>query len=398
MFSWLKRPAATSVWPFAALSASYFAHVGFFTPYLPLWLKDQGFSLLAISLLTSVQAFTRTFAPYAWGWLSDTTGERVKLLRFGGTVALALSLALWWPMTWPSLLIVLLLLFTHTSAMMPMSEAALAHLVTVNGTFDTKRYGRVRVWGSIGFLVTVLLAGEWFERQGMGSFPILVSLSLLAVVVSVWWLADVKEDMPLGQTAVSLREAFAQPGVKWLFGAVFFHVLAHVGGYVFFSLYLDALGYSKTVIGVMWAMAVLAEVAWFVWQSKFLPLFSLTGWLLVAAAAGGVRFGVTGLLADYWWLLAAAQMLHAVTFAAHHTACIALLSHFFPGRLRGRGQALYSIIGYGITGVLGALAGGVLTTHFGLASVFYVAAACSGIAFYLVQRLRKATGLVPLAA
>lgn len=53
--------------PFAALSASYFAHIGFFNPYLPLWLKELGFGIFAISLLTSVQAATRLFAPYAWG-------------------------------------------------------------------------------------------------------------------------------------------------------------------------------------------------------------------------------------------------------------------------------------------------------------------------------------------
>ena len=63
--------------PFAALSASYFAHIGFFNPYLPLWLKDLGLGLVAISLLTSVQAATRLFAPYIWGWVSDHTGERV---------------------------------------------------------------------------------------------------------------------------------------------------------------------------------------------------------------------------------------------------------------------------------------------------------------------------------
>ena len=66
---------------FAALSASYFAHIGFFNPYLPLWLKELGFGLIAIAVLTSVQSATRLFAPYAWGTLSDRTGERVKLLR-----------------------------------------------------------------------------------------------------------------------------------------------------------------------------------------------------------------------------------------------------------------------------------------------------------------------------
>ncbi|MFZ9299283.1 MAG: MFS transporter, partial [Hylemonella sp.] len=110
--------------PFAALSASYFAHIGFFNPYLPLWLKDQGLGLLAISLLTSLQSATRLFAPYGWGWLSDHTGERVKLLRYGATAAVVISCGLWIDGGIAWLAIVLALMFLHTSAMMPMSEAA----------------------------------------------------------------------------------------------------------------------------------------------------------------------------------------------------------------------------------------------------------------------------------
>ena len=116
--------------PFAALSASYFAHIGFFNPYLPLWLKEMGLSLVTISLLMSLQAATRLFAPYGWGWLSDHTGERVKLLRYGATAALVASLGLWHDGGVAWLFGVLLLMFTHTSGMMSMSEAAMAHLVS----------------------------------------------------------------------------------------------------------------------------------------------------------------------------------------------------------------------------------------------------------------------------
>src|SRR5829696_8414731 len=99
--------------PFAALSATYFAHIGFFNPYLPLWLKSLGLPITVISLLASVQSFTRVFAPYAWGALSDHTGERVKLLRISALVALLSSAGLfveggsWW------IALVLLVLFTH---------------------------------------------------------------------------------------------------------------------------------------------------------------------------------------------------------------------------------------------------------------------------------------------
>ena len=287
-------PGRGGLLPFAALSASYFAHIGFFNPYLPLWLKDLGFGLFAISVLTSVQSATRLFAPYAWGTLSDRTGERVKLLRYGATAALVFSLALWFPLGPVALFVVLLLMFTHTSAMMPMSEAALAHLVSQGGAFDAKRYGRVRLWGSLGFLLTVMVAGWWFEHFGLGHFPAWTLLTLVAVVASVWWLPDHKE---------AAHHDDDHPAI--------------------------------------------------------------------------------------WPLLLAAQALHAITFAAHHTVCIALISHHFPGRLRGRGQALYTVIGYGLPGVLGGLGGGVLSSALGLSAVFWLAGGLAGVATLCAMRLRQ---------
>ncbi len=358
--------------PFSALSASYFAHIGFFNPYLPLWLKDLGLSLLAISVLTSVQAATRLFAPYGWGWLSDHTGERVRLLRYCAAVALAASFGLWFSGGTAWIAVVLLLMFTHTSSMMPMNEAAMAHLVSGGGSFDTKRYGRVRLWGSAGFLVTVFLAGAWFEHFGMAHFPMWTSLTLALVVASVCWMPDMREPVVKDAPAVSVLPILRQPVVQWLFASLFFHVLSHMSVYVFFSLYLDSLGYSKTMIGVGWAISVVVEIAWFFTQSRWLPLLSLSGWLVVAGAAMVLRMGITASAAAFLPLLLLAQALHALTFAAHHSVCIALISHHFPGRLRGRGQALYTVVGYGFPGVLGGLAGGVVSSHFGLASVFQV--------------------------
>ena len=102
---------------FCALSGSYFAHIGFFNPYPPLWLKDLGFGLLAISVLTSVQSATRLFAPYAWGTLSDRTGERVKLLRFCAGAALICSAGLLVEGSVVWIAVVLLLMFIHSGSL-----------------------------------------------------------------------------------------------------------------------------------------------------------------------------------------------------------------------------------------------------------------------------------------
>ena len=366
--------------PFAALSASYFAHIGFFNPYLPLWLKELGLGLVTISVLTSVQAATRLFAPYIWGWVSDHTGERVRLMRLGATVALASACFMLLDLTPLWLGVVLLVMFTHTSAMMPMSEAAMAHLVSQGGAFDAKRYGRVRLWGSIGFLVTVFVAGGWFEAFGMRQFPVMTILSLAAVLLSTWVLPDFREAAHHDSPPVPVREVLVQPAVRWFFASAFFHVLSHIGVYVFFSLYLDALGYSKTMIGLMWAVSVVVEIAWFFWQSRWLHLLPLTGWMLLCSVAMALRMLLTAVWADVLLVLVLAQTLHALTFAAHHTACVAMVSHHFPGRLRGRGQALYTVIAYGFPGVMGGLLGGVISERWGLASVFWASVLTSLLA------------------
>ena len=383
------------LWPFAALSAGYFAHIGFFNPYLPLWLKDMGFGLLAISLMTSLQSATRLFAPYLWGWLSDHTGHRVWWLRYCGTAALLVSLGLWWPWNSASgvgLFCVLLLLFTHTSGMMPLSEAALAQAVSRHGGFDAHRYGRIRLWGSLGFLVTVLLAGAWFERHGLSSFPWWALLTLLAVVVSVWVMPAVPDAPHATHEQPRVWPILRQPVVAWFLAAAFFHVLSHVFIYIFFSLYLDELGYAKSSIGWLWAVAVVVEIGWFFTQGRWLPKLSLARWLWWVSALMTLRMALTAAWADHAWVLWLAQLAHAFTFAAHHSVCMAWLNKHFPGRLIGRGQALYAVICYGLSGVIGGGLGGWVSVQWGLAAVFWLATAAAALATASVWRMARLKG------
>ncbi|MDB5751345.1 MAG: putative transporter [Ramlibacter sp.] len=373
--------------PFAALSATYFAHVGFFNPYLPLWLKDQGMTILAISLLASVQSFTRVFAPYGWGALSDRTGERVKLLRISAVIALLASAGLWIEGSGWWIAFVLLLLFTHTSSMMSLTEAAMAHLVAG----DWGRYGRVRLWGSVGFMVTVFAAGAWFERYGMGSFPGWAAVTLGGVLLCTLWLPNVKEQAHHEDAAphLPIGPVLRQPAVRWFFASLFFHVMAHFAVYGFYSLYLDALGYSKATIGALWGISVAVEIAWFYAQGRLIVRLPMERWLVICGLATALRMAITAGMGGWLAALFVAQLLHALTFATHHTACIALVSRHFPGRLRGRGQALFTVIGYGLGGMLGVLAGGAVVSHWGFEAMFTAAGVLGLLATACALRVRR---------
>jgi MFS transporter, PPP family, 3-phenylpropionic acid transporter len=374
------EPAASTrqLIPFAALSAAYFSHIGTVNTFISLWLKELGYGVALIGLIASIQSFSRIAAPYAWAWLGDRTGQRALMLRIATVLALLGSLGMWWQgggFVW--LMACLLFMYLNNSALMPMSESALAQVVTRGGVFDVRRHGRVRLWGSLGFMVAVLGAGAWFEAFGMKHFPFIVTLGLILLMVSAFAIPDLRETAAHDRIEAPIWHTLRQPQVAWFFGSMALHVLSHMGLYVFFSLYCDELGYSKTLIGMLWSAGVLVEIVWFYTQGRWLPRFSLTGWLIICSLLALMRFALTAQWGGTLWVLLAAQAMHAVSFAAHHTVCTALLSHHFPGRTRGRGQALYTVIGYGIPGVLGSWAGGLISEVWGLRSVFWI---CCGIA------------------
>jgi PPP family 3-phenylpropionic acid transporter len=372
---------------FAALSASYFAHIGFFNPYLPLWLKDQGLPILTISLLAAVQSFTRVFAPYAWGALSDRTGERVRLLRISAAIALAVSFGLWVPGGAWWIALVLLLLFTHTSSMMGLTEAAMAQLVAG----DWGRYGRIRLWGSAGFLVTVFIAGKWFDRFGMGHFPAWAAVTLALVLLAAWRLPDVREPVAAhAKDHVPILPVLRQPVVRWFLLSLCLHITAHFSIYGFLSLYLDSLGYGKGMIGALWALSIVTEVGWFFVQGRFIGRLTMSNWLLACSVVAAVRMALTGVAGQWLAAILFAQLLHGLSFAAHHTTCVALVTRYFPGRLRGRGQALFTVVGYGIGGVAGVLAGGALASRFGFVSMYVAATVLAMLGTLCAWRMVRA--------
>jgi PPP family 3-phenylpropionic acid transporter len=243
---------------------------------------------------------------------------------------------------------------------------------------DLTHYGRLRLWGSVGFIVSVMLSGQLLDWFGVGLVP-WISLALLAMVAAVT--LNMREegtshsDVPV----LSVRELLRQKEVVAFFVSTFLMVAAHASLYVYYSLYLAGLGYSKTVIGLMWSLGVIAEIAFFYWQA---PLFRRYGvrWLMLASLAiGVVRFLMIGFGASSLFLLLVAQVLHAATFGVHHSASVATLQRWFSGPLQARGQALFISISYGLGGTLGGLLLSACWDTFGARVVYVLAAVMCGL-------------------
>jgi PPP family 3-phenylpropionic acid transporter len=381
-----------ALFAFGSVSFTYFSYAGLFGTYAPLWFQSLGYGSLAIGALTSVQSATRLFSPYAWGWLADHSGRRTLLLRVATACALASACGYFGSEGYGLVAVVTAALFVCTAGVVPISEAALAQFVTSGATLDVGRYGRVRVWGSVGFIVSVVGSGALMQAIGVRGFPWLVIALLGLLMVTALRLPTIREAAHGSDSAPGALAVLREPVVAWFFAGVFFTVLAHTSLYAFFSLYLVSLGYSKTAVGLVWAAGVTAEVAWFWFQGRSLARQSAHAWLTLAAAATALRFALVAAFGALPWLLVLVQCSHALTFAGQHSSCIAVINRHFPGRLRGRGQALYTVLGYGASGVVGGLAGGALSEAAGFAAVFWgasgagiVAVLCSARAWALAR-------------
>ena len=380
---------------FAALSFCYFAAIGLFNPYAPLWFQSLGYSTVLIGGLSALQSWTRVFAPYAWSWFGDHSGRRVELIRLSAFGTLCSSAAMLGVEQALPVALVTAALFLSNSGVVPLYEAVLAHLLRTDAGIDTQRYGRVRVWGSVGFIVSVTAFGVLLERFGIAIFPAFVAAMNGLLLLAALRLPATREDAVHDEPAPPILPVLCQPEVAWFFASIFFTVLAHTTLYAFFSLYLVGLGYGKTAVGALWAVSVAVEIAFFWFHGRWFARLSAYRWLQVVALVTALRFVATAAGGASVVVLVLAQLSHAVTFATHHAACIALLQRHFSDRLRGRGQALYTTLGYGLPGVVGGLGGGWVIDRFGFAAVFW-AAALAGLAAWACAR--RAQQLQPRVA
>jgi PPP family 3-phenylpropionic acid transporter len=249
------------------------------------------------------------------------------------------------------------------------------------------RYGRLRAWGSISFVIVVLATGVVLDWAGVGLQPWLVLVLLAGTALAAQLVRDAPHS-PHGSEAVSVRALFAEPRVRWFFASVMLMIFAHGALYTYFSLHLAALGYSKSAIGVFWVLGVIVEVGFFFVQGRMFARFDPFALLAASFLLAALRFALIAEFADVIVLLIVAQALHAATFAVHHSASILTIQRWFHGSATARGQALYVSIGYGVGGTAGSLLAAWLWSEFGASAAFLSSSAAALAGWLAVRRAR----------
>jgi PPP family 3-phenylpropionic acid transporter len=355
----------------------YFASIGAFMPFWGPYLAEQGFSGAQIGELMAIIFATKIVAPNLWGWLADRAGVHMPIIRWGALGGLVtfsgvlLYSGYWW------LAVVMAVFSSFWNAILPQFE------VTTLRTLgrDSHRYALVRLWGSIGFIVAVVALGWLLDRVALAWLPWIVLALLLVLYLATLQVREPQDGHPAGDGPVRLLSVLRRPEVVALLAACFFMQASHGPYYAFFTLYIEGQGFSRAMAGQLWALGVAAEVLLFLVMPRLILRFG--SWHLIATALA--------LTTLRWWLLATVpeslpallfiQTLHAASYGVYHAAAIALVHVYFPGRLQGRGQALYSSLSFGLGGAVGALGSGYLWDGVSPASVYLFAALLAAVGF-----------------
>jgi PPP family 3-phenylpropionic acid transporter len=358
---------------------SYFTYAGVLMPYFALWLAAQSFSAGDIALILAMPAVARIFAPAAWGWIADRSGWRRGIVVFSAfSVCLGFA-ALYVVRGLPGTMLAMFLLSVLAAGALPIVESiALAATAGRAG-----QYGPIRLWGSVGFILAVLGTGAWLDRASPDTVLDIV-VGLAAIVCVAAMMIPAGGDPRPARAGERIGGVLRRPEVLAFFGACMCMTVAHGAFNAFYSIYLEAAGYSKTAIGALWTLGVVAEIVLFLRLPALMRRFSLRALLMAAFACAAVRFAAVALWAGEPALMTAAQLLHAVTFGAFHAASIAAVHRIFAGPFEARGQTIYASLVHGVGGVAGTLIAGWSWSVLGPSASFAVGAAAGALGALLI--------------
>ncbi|MDT8318400.1 MAG: MFS transporter [bacterium] len=357
--------------------------MGIYIPYFNLYLHHAGMSHMEIGVITASVPLVRMFSPPLWGYVADRYDRRGITGRALWLFSVLIFSLLLFIKGFYSILFIVVLFTFFWAATLPIAEASAVATARVRGI----DYGRMRFWGTIGFICLVWIMGPVLDR--MPVYVVLWGLiSLLLVNFFISFLIPMEK---AGSDGISIGQAFIQikDRDRFIFLAVSMLMLfSHSAYYAFFSIYLESLDYSKTMIGVLWGLGPLGELAVMFYSGGILKRYGTLSILFFSLLMAALRWAIFA-SADQLLFLILGQLLHAFTFGTFHIASMKYIETAFPDNMKNTAQALYNSSSFGTGLVLGTLVAGYLYEGRGLPFLFMLSSLTALAAAFLLSFMRS---------
>ena len=356
--------------------------IGVYTPFWPKWLSGNGLEPSEIGILLAVTTWTRIAAGPAVAQLADRCGN-LKFIMIVLSMMTFVSFALYsLTSNYVWLLLVAFLLGCSFSPMLPLAETMPLAVAAHTGI----TYGRMRLWGSLTFILAALGGGALLSLEARIKVPDLVLIGCITLILSCLLLPNLRQKKAPAKNYTGLRLLTKPIFILFLVGTGLVQG-SHAAFYGFSTLHWLSLGWSNTYVGFFWAEGVLAEVILFAFSGCLLRKFGITALFFIGALAATARWVGTGLATDLI-TISILQISHALTFAATHLAAIHFVRQIAPEGTANTAQSLYSAIGLGLSSaVLMSISGFIFQSS--PAKAFYCMALSAAIGLIILCILWK---------
>jgi len=356
----------------AAFYAAAFLLVGIQLPFWPIFLAGRGLSAGEIGFVLAAALWIKVLVNPLAGLLADRSGRRRGVMILLAAINLA-GFLLFLPIDglWP-LLLVNALTTTAASSLLPLGETLALGIVYAK-QLD---YGRIRLWGSVSFILGALGAGAFVTAAASEVvLTLLIGAAALNVLACLQLPAPVAA--PRGIVRADWRRLLLDRRQLLFLAAATAIQASHSVYYGFGTLHWYALGYSSQTIGWLWAEGVVAEIALFAAGARLLARLGPARLLVLAGGAGALRWTLMAGAVSLPLLLAV-QLLHALTFGAAHLGAMHFMARALPAGWAATGQSLYAATVSGLGFGLVMAVSGKLYGAFG-AGAYLVMAALAGL-------------------
>ena len=367
----------------------YFGVMGVFLPFFNLYCYHLGFSGFQIGVLSGIRSVALVVFPLFWGLVAD---------RFHARRSIYIGCNLVSSLIWAFLLftadfrVMVVIIALYGAFYAPIISFLEAFTMDALGD-DKKSYGRLRAYGSISFILTVLVLGRILDITGIGIIVALILAGSLVQAAASFRIPDVQ--VKKRKTDGTSLKIFFRPKVLIFLTCAFLMLVSHGTYYGFYSIHLETLGLGKTFIGFSWALASTAEILVMIKSDKLFEKFSLERVLIFSFVIAAVRWIILYTTASPVIILFS-QILHAVTYGTFHMASILYIDRLTPDASKTMGQAVNNAVTYGLGLVIGFLFSGVLYESLGAHNLFgissLIALAAGGI-FCVLNFLNTAGGI-----
>lgn len=331
----------------------YFAAIGIYIPFLPIFLTRLNMNSVQIGFLMSIGPLAGIFAQTVWGTLADRYHRRKEYLLVALAFTAIISFSLSFSKSFITLA-VLLLLYALTNSPIP----ALSDALVLNTLEDRKDYGKIRRWGSFGFALTAAIGGVIFSYLDLAWFGVIECIILLG---SLLWARSLPNPRNTMQAVASMPSPFFStvkaPGLVVFFLTTFLFMAPYNAYTVFFGWHMQTLGASGWWIGLGWTIAGLSEMLVFTKGSAWLRRFHPQQLIAMAGIIFTLRWVGYSVVQDYH-LIVLLQISQSLSFALFYLAGVEYLNLLLPPYLQGSAQSAFNAVSFGISAIVGTVGAG----------------------------------------